>query len=160
MHWNELAEEPCPIAKFLSVFGDRWTLLILRQAFRGTTRFETFQAQLDISPTSLTSRLKGLVSAGVLDKFAYQEKPARYEYRLTRKGIDVYPVVMSMVEWGTKHFPDERGSEYVLEHTTCGHEFVPTTQIHCAECKSAAPALEVRGHYRGTTADRAPDRTP
>src|SRR3954469_14636070 len=89
MKWDALRDEPCSVARTVAVIGDRWTLMILRDCFLGVRRFEDFQARLGISRTITTERLKTLVDEGVLRKVAYQDRPTRYEYRLTDKGLDL-----------------------------------------------------------------------
>jgi len=88
MRWNELSEENCSMARTVSVIGDRWTLLILRDCFLRVRRFEDFQERLGITRPILASRLKKLVDEFVLTKVPYQQRPVRYEYRLTPKGLD------------------------------------------------------------------------
>ena len=109
MRWNEIKNEPCSIARTLSVIGDRWTILIIRNAFLGIRRFDDFQAQLDVTRHLLTDRLGQLVDEGILYKSPYQEKPIRYEYRLTPKGKELYPVLMTLVSWGDKWMVTETG---------------------------------------------------
>src|SRR5271167_297807 len=99
MRWSELADERCSIARTVSVIGDRWTLLILRDCFLRVRRFDDFEARLGITRHILADRLKKLVDAGVLQKVPYQDRQLRYEYRLTQKGLDLYPVLMSIVHW-------------------------------------------------------------
>ncbi|MGH7123950.1 MAG: winged helix-turn-helix transcriptional regulator, partial [Stellaceae bacterium] len=89
MRWDEIRGMPCSVARTLSVIGDRWTLLVLRDAFLRTRRFEDFQRQLGVTRHLLASRLRKLVAAGILAKVRYQEKPTRYEYRLTEKGLEL-----------------------------------------------------------------------
>ena len=91
MRWNELSEENCSMARTVSVIGDRWTLLILRDCFLRVRRFEDFQERLGITRPILANRLKKLVDEFVLVKVPYQQRPVRYEYRLTQKGLDLYP---------------------------------------------------------------------
>ncbi|HEY0438157.1 MAG TPA: helix-turn-helix domain-containing protein, partial [Phenylobacterium sp.] len=93
MQWNELDRQPCSVSRTLSVIGDRWTLLILRDCFLKVRRFDDFQARLGIGRPILADRLQKLVDAFVLTKVAYRQNPTRYEYRLTEKGLDLYPVV-------------------------------------------------------------------
>ena len=102
MRWNEISGMQCSVARALSVIGDRWTLLVLRDAFLRTRRFEDFQRQLGVTRHLLAGRLKKLVAAGILEKVRYQEKPARYEYRLTEKGRDLHPVIVSLLRWGDR----------------------------------------------------------
>ena len=119
MRWNEIKNEPCSIARALSVIGDRWTLLIIRNAFMGTRRFDDFQAQLGVTRHLLTDRLNLLVEEEVMRKVPYQEQPTRYEYRLTKKGVELYPVLMALVKWGDSWMTDENGVplEYVDRET-------------------------------------------
>ena len=144
MPWNELAEERCPIARTVSVLGDRWTLLVVRQAVRGATRFEEFRKALDISPTLLDQRLKTLCEHGILERVADEARPRRPEYRLTAKGLELAPVLLAIVQWGEKHYPDELGSEYVLQHARCAQEFTPVVHVTCSACDEPVPVDEIR----------------
>jgi DNA-binding HxlR family transcriptional regulator len=133
MRWSELGEENCPVARALSVVGDRWTLLVLREAFRRVRRFEAFQTRLGVTRPVLADRLRKLVEAGVLDKKPYQERPLRHEYRLTEKGRALNPVLMALLVWGDQHLrgADETPSMQ-LRHTTCGHVMRPA--MVCPDC--------------------------
>lgn len=141
MKWNELEEEPCSVARTVAVIGDRWTLLILRDCFLRVRRFGDFQSRLGITRHVLADRLKKLVRYGVLRRVPYQERPKRYEYILTQKGLDLYPVLMAIVHWGDIHMADERGRPRVHEHRRCGHPFDPVTV--CSECGEPLAAREV-----------------
>ena len=121
MKWNELASENCSLARSLAVLGDRWTLLILRDAFLRVRRFDDFQERLGIARRVLTERLSILVEHGVFTKVAYQERPMRYEYRLTKKGLGLYPVILSLVHWGDEHYAGRKGPPVHHRHKTCGH---------------------------------------
>ncbi len=132
MQWNELAQQPCSVARTLSVIGDRWTLLILRECFLKVRRFEEFQSRLGIARPILADRLQKLVDNFVLTKVAYQERPLRYEYRLTPKGLDLYPVIMAIVRWGDKHMAGKKGPPLQYLHRSCGHHFHPV--LVCSEC--------------------------
>lgn len=105
MRWNELQNETCPVARGLSVVGDRWTLLVLRDCFRGLRRFDDLHASLGITRHVLSDRLKGLEAAGVLERRQYSNAPPRHEYRLTDKGRDLYPVLIALIRWGETHQP-------------------------------------------------------
>jgi len=129
------------VARTVSVIGDRWTLLVLRDCFLGVRRFDEFQQRLDISRPMLSDRLGKLVDAGVLKKTAYQEAPARYEYRLTSKGMDLHPVIMAIVHWGDVHMAGKAGRPLLHRHTGCGHLFDPVTV--CSECAAAVRAKDV-----------------
>lgn len=109
MRWSDIKHEPCSIARTLSIIGDRWSMLIIRNAFLGTRRFDDFQHQLDVTRHLLTDRLNLLVEHEILTKKPYQNNPARYEYRLTAKGLELYPVILMLVQWGDKWMAGEDG---------------------------------------------------
>lgn len=100
MKWGDLSEVNCPIARSLSVIGDRWTLLIIRNAFMETKKFDDFQKQLGITRHLLTERLNRLVEYKILEKVLYQNTPKRYEYHLTKKGHTLLPILLAYIEWG------------------------------------------------------------
>lgn len=129
------------MARTVSVIGDRWTLLVLRDCFLGVRRFDGFQERLDISRPMLADRLAKLVDAGVLKKVAYQESPLRYEYKLTQKGLDLHPVLMAIVHWGDVHMAGKAGRPLLHRHVECGHLFDPVTV--CSECSAALKAKDV-----------------
>ena len=103
--WDELATDWCPVARSMSVIGDRWTLLIVRDCFLGKSRFDDFQKSLGVTRHVLSNRLKKLVDVGVLEKNAYSQRPVRYHYQLTDKGRDFAPALGGLKEWGKKHMP-------------------------------------------------------
>ena len=144
MKWDELEEEPCSLARTVAVIGDRWSLLILRESFLRKRRFEAFQAALGITRHLLAERLKKLVRLGVLRRIPYQESPKRYEYILTQKGLDLYPVIMSLVHWGNTHMVDSRGRPMLHEHKSCGKMFDPV--MVCSECGEPLAAKQVHVH--------------
>lgn len=108
----------CPIARSLERVGEWWSILILRDAFHGLTRFDQFQKSLDIAPNILTRRLNALVTSGLLERRRYSERPARYEYVLTERGRDFRPVLLSLLTWGNKHFAPEGPSVIVIDTKT------------------------------------------
>jgi DNA-binding HxlR family transcriptional regulator len=144
MKWDALEEEPCSLARTIGVIGDRWTLLILRECFLRTRRFEGFQSALRITRHLLAERLKKLVRQGVLRRIPYQESPKRHEYILTQKGLDLYPIMMALVHWGDTHMVDERGRPLLHEHRKCGKNFDPV--MVCSECGEPLSAKEVHTH--------------
>jgi DNA-binding HxlR family transcriptional regulator len=144
MKWDELEEEPCSMARTIGVIGDRWTLLILRECFLRTRRFEGFQSALGITRHLLAERLKKLVRQGVLRRIPYQESPKRHEYILTQKGLDLHPIMMALVHWGDTHMVDERGRPLLHEHRKCGKMFDPV--MVCSECGEPLSAKEVHVH--------------
>lgn len=141
MRWRDLEKEPCSVARTLSIIGDRWTLLILRDCFMGVRRFEQFESNLGMTRHVLADRLKKLTSAEVLVKTPYGTAPVRQEYRLTEKGFDLYPVIMSIVHWGDTHMADERGAPVIHHHKTCGHHM--HGELVCSECGEKLEARQV-----------------
>jgi DNA-binding HxlR family transcriptional regulator len=108
----------CPVARSLERVGEWWSILILRDAFYGLTRFEQFQSSLGIAPNMLTRRLKGLVADGLLERRLYQERPPRHEYVLTEKGRDFRPVLWTLLAWGNRHLAPEGLSVELVEPET------------------------------------------
>lgn len=127
-----ISQLDCSVARALEVVGERWALMIVRDAFYGVRRFEDFQHDLGIARNTLTDRLRRLVEQGVLERVPYEERPPRYEYRLTEKGKDLLPVMLSMMRWGDKWHPGEMGAPVRFTHTTCGHVTSPT--VVCDHC--------------------------
>ncbi|TCQ99056.1 HxlR family transcriptional regulator [Neorhizobium sp. JUb45] len=118
-------EMQCPIARGLERVGERWTMLILRDAFNGLTRFDEFEENLGIAPNILTARLKALVEAGLLEKRRYCDRPPRNEYIVTERGWDFRPVMLMLQSWATTHYAPE-GKSVVLINRQTGLEADPT----------------------------------
>ena len=108
----------CPIARSLERVGEWWSILILRDAFLGATRFEQFQKSLDIAPNMLTRRLKALVDSGLMKRRRYSARPPRHEYVLTARGRDFRPVLWALLAWGNKHFAPEGASVVIVDGET------------------------------------------
>ena len=149
MRWDSLAKEDCSLARSLAVIGDRWTLMILRDAFLGVRRFDEFERSLKIARRVLSERLSVLVDDGILARVPYQERPARYEYRLTEKGLDLYPAILSLVHWGDRHYAGRKGPPVIHTHCKCGHDF--RSVLTCSECGEPITARDVtvRGRVMG-----------
>jgi DNA-binding HxlR family transcriptional regulator len=130
----------CSIARTLELIGERWTILILRESFLGTRRFDDFQRALGVARNVLQTRLERLVDAGVLSRVQYQERPARYEYRLTRKGVDLWPTIVALLKWGDK-YAAPGGAPVVLEHKECGGEV--DDRRRCMKCGRDVEAWDV-----------------
>jgi DNA-binding HxlR family transcriptional regulator len=126
-------DQICSLARALEVVGERWTLLIVRDAMNGVTRFEDFQTSLDVARNTLTDRLSLLVRYGVFDRVLYQERPERHEYRLTRRGRDLVTAIVALMEWGDTHRPDPGGPPRRIEHAGCGGRVV--SRLYCSRCK-------------------------
>ncbi|WP_386176636.1 winged helix-turn-helix transcriptional regulator [Sulfitobacter sp. R86518] len=125
MKWNELQNESCPVARGLSVVGDRWTMLVLRDCFLGIRRFEKMQDRLGITRHVLADRLRKLEGAGVLRREAYQERPVRHEYRLTERGKALYPMLVSLIDWANAHVPIEGSPSVTLVSRSAGTPIAP-----------------------------------
>jgi DNA-binding HxlR family transcriptional regulator len=106
--WDDLATDWCPVARAMSVIGDRWTLLIVRDCFLGKSKFDEFQKSLGVTRHVLSNRLKRLVDTGVLERHSYSERPVRYDYKLTEKGRDFSAALIGLKDWGKKHMPVRR----------------------------------------------------
>jgi DNA-binding HxlR family transcriptional regulator len=141
MRRTSFAEMPCSVARTLEVVGEWWTMLVIREAFNGVRRFDDFQARLGIARNVLASRLQSLVDNEVLERRQYQDRPPRCEYRLTQKGRELYPVLISMLNWGDKWLAGEAGPPVKLTHQ-CGH--APEPQMICGHCKAELDARQVR----------------
>ncbi|WP_397448455.1 winged helix-turn-helix transcriptional regulator [Pseudomonas sp. NA-150] len=109
---------PCPIARSLEHVGEWWNILILRDAYYGLTRFDEFQKSLGITPTTLTRRLNDLVDGGLFERRLYSEKPPRYDYVLTQRGRDFRPVLLTLMNWGNKHFSPEGTQVFLADENT------------------------------------------
>ncbi|MDE1150466.1 MAG: helix-turn-helix domain-containing protein [Azospirillaceae bacterium] len=108
----------CPIARSLERVGEWWSILILRDAFHGMTRFDQFQKSLEIAPNMLTRRLTALVEAGLLEKRQYNARPPRYEYVLTERGNDFRQVTLALMDWGNRHFSPEGPTVQLVDTQT------------------------------------------
>ena len=114
---NSLAENICPIARGLTLLGDEWSMLILRDAHKGLTRFDQFKKSLGIAPTMLTKRLEMLTAENLLEKRQYSDRPPRDEYMLTEAGRDCLPLLYMIGAWGRKHRGDEKMTRFVDAET-------------------------------------------
>ena len=139
---NTYEGQTCSVARTLEIVGERWTLLILRDAFLGVRRFDDFQRNLGIARNVLNTRLQRLVDAGLLERRRYQDRPARYEYRLTDKGLDLWPALVALMQWGDRHAATEDGPPLRLEHRDCGG--VMTDRRTCAACGAELGVRDVR----------------
>ena len=139
MRKHDLSEQPCPVARTLDVVGEWWTLVIVRDAFRGARRFEDFR-RMGIADNILSARLKKLVDEGVLERRRYQEHPDRFEYLLTDKGTDLTLVLGALATWVHRW---TKGADHShMTHSECGEGI--TLQAYCPECDRPIRASEVR----------------
>ena len=118
---QDFPRDACSVASTLEVIGERWTLHVLRESFLGVRRFEDFHRNIGVARNILSDRLNTLVAEGILRRELYNERPARYEYRLTRKGVDLWPVLVALMKWGDR-YAAPNGPPVVLRHASCGGE--------------------------------------
>jgi DNA-binding HxlR family transcriptional regulator len=147
-------DQVCSIARALEVVGERWSLLIIRNAlFAGSTRYSDFQRSLGIATNILKSRLDGFVDAGIMRRHQYSEQPELYEYLLTEKGRDLASVLIALTEWGDRwSAPD--GPPILYSHTVCGSAI--SHEVVCAACGRVDDPAEVQAEPGpGMPAERA-----
>jgi DNA-binding HxlR family transcriptional regulator len=126
--------ESCSVGRAMDILGERWTMLIMREAFYGVRRFSDMQRNLGIARNILSTRLQTLVRSGILERRLYQEEPERFEYRLTQAGRDLYPAVIAIMKWGDEYLAEEAGPPVVLRHS-CGELVDPV--LVCDHCGGA-----------------------
>jgi DNA-binding HxlR family transcriptional regulator len=151
MERKSFAGMHCSVAQCLEVVGDWWSMLIVRDAFLGISRFDAFQRRLGISRNVLNQRLGALVDAGILEKAAYSERPLRYDYQLTDKGRDLWPVLTAMRQWGDKHAAPD-GPPARVRHTGCGHITQPV--LTCSACGDRLDSTAIRAEAGPGDLDR------
>jgi DNA-binding HxlR family transcriptional regulator len=121
----------CSVARTLEIVGEKWALLAVREVFLGNRRFDEMVHRIGAPRDTLAARLRSLVGAGILERRQYSEHPARYEYRLTTAGQELYPVILTLMRWGDEHLAGDGGAPMVLEHA-CGHRLA--AQVVCEAC--------------------------
>jgi len=140
MKLQNLKAEPCSVARTMSVIGEKWTILILRECFRNTTRFDQFENALGLPRALLAARLKTLLEEGVVEKKADPAHAGRFDYILTEKGNDLRPVLLTMLAWGDKYMTEQ--PTMVVKHTQCGSEIVP--RLYCPDCQEELKTEDIR----------------
>jgi DNA-binding HxlR family transcriptional regulator len=129
---KDFPRDACAVASALEAIGERWTMHVLREAFLGVRRFEDFHRTIGVARNILSDRLGKLVAAGILRRERYSERPPRYEYRLTRKGVELWGILVELMKWGNRWAPNDEGPAIVLRHRLCGAVVEP---VHsCPEC--------------------------
>jgi len=147
------------VERAMTVIGDRWTFLILREAFFGVRRFSQLARNLGITRNLLARRLESLVEAGVLDRTIYNQRADWHEYRLTDRGRDLYDIVLAVLRWGDKHLAGPEGAPLLLQHNPCGHDTKGITV--CEHCRQPIDPRQVTPRPGpGALADPAPDSRP
>ena len=135
------APRTCSIARTLDVVGEKWALLAVREVFLGDRRFEEMVRRTGAPRDTLAARLRTLVGAGILERRQYSDHPPRDEYVLTESGLELYPVVLSLMRWGDRHLAGDQGPPLELTHN-CGH--VVDAQLVCRACQGELLPGEVR----------------
>jgi len=138
---REYDTQVCSIARSLEVVGERWSLLIIRNVGLGMNRFEPLRENLGITRSVLTTRLNSLIEYGILEKRRYSERPPRYEYHLTEKGRDLAPVLLQLMWWGDRYYPEAGGPPTVAVHKSCGGAL--DRHMVCEKCGEAVEADRV-----------------
>ena len=147
----------CPIARSLEHVGEWWSILILREAFNGRTRFDEFRDALGVAPNILTRRLRALVAAGLLERRRYCERPPRDDYVLTARGRDFRPVLLGLMDWGNRHFAPE-GPAVQLVHVPTGRPAEPVLVDRPTGLPIDGPEFAIRRH--AVTQDASNQDTP
>ncbi len=138
---RDYPDQVCSIARSLEVIGERWTLLIVRDALLGVERFEDFQAKLGIASNVLTNRLKLLCDEGVLERLPDEERPGRPKYVLTDKGRELAPALIVLIKWGDRHYPTPGGPPRLTLHAGCGGNV--GADFRCERCGQPAGRGEI-----------------
>ena len=141
----------CSLAQTLDVIGERWTVLILRDAFFGTTRFDDFRKRLGVARNILADRLRHLVEEGVLAKSGGGSR--RTEYRLTEKGLDLFPILLAIAHWGDKHKPNPRGARMIFVDRRSGK---PIQRMSIRAAEGQVLSLDDLGMKRGPGLEEPP----
>ena len=140
MTWSKLLNEKSALATALDLIGDKWTLMIISGSFASVHRFNELEQSLGINRNLLSSRLNRLIDAGVVEKTIYQEKPRRFEYKLTDIGEELKPVIVGLSSWSEKNLTKE-ATPISMVHTVC--ECKVTARIHCSSCDAVIPNNEI-----------------
>jgi len=138
---KDFPRDACSMASTLEVIGERWTMHVLRESFLGVRRFEDYRRNIGVARNILSDRLNTLVTEGILRRELYSERPPRYEYRLTRKGIDLHEILIALMKWGNRWTPNEDGPAVVLRHRECGGTVEPV--LSCPDCGEPVHAWDL-----------------
>jgi DNA-binding HxlR family transcriptional regulator len=155
MNQRIVRPEPDAVGRALGVLGDRWSFLVLREAFFGVRRYGYFQRNLGIGRNVLAARLSALVEHGLLKRVRYRTDPDWYEYRLTRAGFSLFPVILALKEWSDQYLLDPDGPTLDIHHHSCGAKLTPIVVCKC--CGQPISANDVE--YEVTPRPGAPDRS-
>ncbi len=138
---NDYPDQVCSVARALEVVGERWTLLILRDLYLGVHRFDALVESVGVTRTVLARRLGRLEAEGVVERHRYSERPERFEYRPTAKGLELVGVLALLMQWGDRHYPHPAGPPRLLSHSGCGGGL--DGHLHCERCGDPVSAGDV-----------------
>ncbi|MFF4054240.1 winged helix-turn-helix transcriptional regulator [Streptomyces sp. NPDC001668] len=137
------APRPCSIADALTLVGEKYSLLVLREVCLGNRRFDQLVRNIGAPRDILATRLRRLVDAGILTKRAYSERPQRFEYRPTQAGLELEPVLLTLMAWGDRHLRENEDRPMVVEHS-CGNELLPV--VTCSACGGTVAHEDLTSH--------------
>jgi len=140
MSWTKLLQEKSALATALDLLGDKWTLMIISGSLASVHRFNELEQSLGINRNLLSSRLTRLIDAGIIEKRVYQDKPRRYEYRLTELGLELRPVIIGLSAWSEKNITRGKTPISVI-HKACGEKVA--ARIYCLKCEKTVSNQEV-----------------
>ena len=153
MPYRPFTDQNCSVAAALAIVGERWTLLVMREVLLGRQRFAEIKRNTGVAPNILSDRLQVLVDHGLLRRRLYSEHPEAYEYVPTRKGTDLNPVIVALLQWGDKYAAPAAGPPRVPVHATCGHDAEP--HLHCSHCGDVIKSTELKARPGpGATAEQ------
>lgn len=152
MPLSTIGDQTCSVARAVAEVGDPWVLMIVRELFLGSRRFDEFLAYTSASPPLLTARLRELEAAGIVERTRYQDRPPRYEYRLSEKGQALWPVISALREWGDRWHRQAGAAPLRVQHRGCGKH--AALQMVCEDCGQAVGPREVEATL-STAAQRA-----
>lgn len=155
MEWRQASTHNCPVGRALALLGEKWTLLIVRDALNGVKRFDDFRRHMELSEAVLSDRLRKLVEAGVLETRPYQEPGhrERNEYAVTDKGRDLLPVIIALKQWGEEHLGDPGGPVIEVKHRKCGGDV--RVVLQCSAHRGARIGMRETEAVPGPGARRA-----
>lgn len=143
MRHDDLADVNCAIARTWAIVGERWTMMILREFFKGEHRFDPIARKLGLGRSVLTDRLRMLVDEGILERRRYDAAPERLEYHLTPMGEDLYPLLVAIINWGDRWMVDR--PPVTLTHRTCGHQ--PQLTLRCEHCDADLARRDIHAEF-------------
>ena len=142
MRTSQLVKMTCTIARSVDAIGDPWTIMIVKELFLGQRRFDDIQTYTGVSPHLLSVRMRKLEKQGIVQRHAYQQRPTRYEYRLTEKGIDLWPILIALKDWSARWGKWPEGEPLNIRHKACDH--VTSLKVVCSYCAEPITARDVK----------------